>query len=330
MEKTCDSKAVQGAVAEPGVAIELNVPFYPGAVPGLAAVVPEVVRADYVAALAREVRAAAGDAAGAKVAQVVFVGGTAANMGLAAWCRLMDDLRVSFPGAEVARLRFDVAPELVDAKTAQYAFRYRALFNLVLEGADGCASDAAWEARLETAARARDVLLAEKLDNFGFQLTARTLGEGALAAERLRGLVDLRPAYVRVVDAGAVEGAGAGAGEGTGTGAGAGGRTGAGAGAGVGAGAPTALVEPGDAAEAAADSGIGGFFAEAGFRELAAGLFCRLGRIPQWFRPTYAAGTFGFGLGSRTRLACTAFATTDDVALYVDQAGRSGAIYRAE
>lgn len=165
------------------VSLTLNVPFYDGAVAGVATV-PTQGREAYLDALEREVKAAAGDAAGAKVRMVRFVGGTAANMTLARWCRVMDDVRTSFPGSDVALLRFDVTPDLVNQKTAAYAFRYRALFNLVLERLDRKSVD---EVRA-----VRDVLLAEKLDSFGIQVPASALEDASCVAH----VLEVRPAYV--------------------------------------------------------------------------------------------------------------------------------------
>lgn len=275
----------------PVVAITVNVPFAPGSVPGCGTVVEEGDRQAYLEALEREAVASRGDAQDRSVARLTFVGGTAANMRLDAWCRLMEKLRQSYRGVEMAFLRFDVAPDLVSQKTAAYAFKYKCLFDLVLGTMDGTAAG--------QVATAAEVLGRERIASWGVTLpplpadtsdegaegTGRTLPEAAVKA--FDAILDCKPGFVRVDETDVTDDTG----EATGL--------------------PAQLAEQ---------------LAERGYTERIPGFYALLPRYQAWFA-NEGGLELGFGLGSVSTFPEGTMVTTQDPKAYIRKAGVASDIY---
>ena len=94
----------------------------------------------------------------------------------------------------MAFLRFDVAPDLVNQKTAAYAFKYKSLLNLVLGTVD--------ETVAEQVAAAAEVLGRERIASWGVtlpSLPAKTSDE--TLGKAVDAILDCKPGFVRVADA---------------------------------------------------------------------------------------------------------------------------------
>ena len=98
--------------------------------------------------------------------------------------------------------------------------------------------------------------------------------------------------------------------------------------AGVSAGAE-AVGTASRAATPADRAGIGTAPSSADYREVASGLFARHPKHRPWFGNAKKDELVGFGVGSFSRYAGMSFTTTRDMGLYVEQAGRSSAIYES-
>ncbi len=250
----------------------------------------------YKGALLREIASATGDLSDATVARIVVAGGTPQSIGLDFWLDLMTALEASFPGSRIAHVRFDADPRDVTPKAAAYAMRYRSLMNLQVNDY----MDGVFAGDLETVVeQARTAMLGEHLGEWGFELATGTpAGNAEEAAPRIARLLAWEPGYVRLI------------GDATGVPADA-------------EGDGAALGTP-----ASADgAGIGATLASAGYREVASGLFARHPKYRSWFENTKKDELVGFGLASVSRYAGMSFTTTSDMDLYIEQAGRSSAIY---
>lgn len=161
--------------------------------------VPTASRDAYLAALAREVESAAGDAAGGKVIELVWDGCSPANMTLAAWCHLVELFQARFPEVNTARMLFSVPPELVNQKTVAYAFRFRSCFEVRLPALD--------EAALAALDRARVCMEGERFSTWGVSVARAALGGEDEARARVERLASVGAEFVHVTDAPGAESA---------------------------------------------------------------------------------------------------------------------------
>lgn len=269
-----------------------------------APLVSEEQRGAYKKALLREIASAAGDMPGAKITRLVIAGATPHSMALDFWEELMGALEASFPGTRLAHVRFDAAPGDVDVKAMAYAVRYHSVMNLQVDvpSSDALAGEA-WETRRAQIGQAIEAMGYERFKEWGFEFVpaaeepkATTGAQAAAVRAQVEALLAFGPAYLRMVtpegapwDAGSCNAAGE--------------------------------------APASPDSAtVADLLREAGYEQIRPALFAHHPKFRTWFER--ADDEFvSFGAGTTSHYAGMAFTTKPDVALYIDQAGRSSDIY---
>ena len=184
------------------LSIVVRTPFEPDRFAGdAAAPISAEQRASYLQALRREVASGAEDALESRVSLVLFSGGTPANMTLATWCYLMDDIMACYKGVPTAHVRFDAEPRLINHKTAQYAHRWHSLFNMLVPDFADPAAPWGREDAGDAIAEALEHMVYEKCAEWGVETTLPQ-ADGAAAQKAADVLVArlgfYKPGYIRL------------------------------------------------------------------------------------------------------------------------------------